>query len=561
MPEKPNELDPYYQWLAIPPSEQPPNHYRLLGLRLFEKNLEAIESMAEQRTAYLRTYQLSRHCDISQKLLNEVAAAKICLLNADRKAAYDSMLRSRLAKPAKPRAEKAVALKKAVPLAAEEDPRARAPADDTIEFTELAAEPTVGEAVAGYSRERPSTRRGPAGARPLAFLIGVAVTGFLGLFMAYSVLCLIFGPPADVLCIYYKADRAGTTVTARPGPDGTKTYAGGKQPAGKNPKDPPKVNPGPDGGFNAATSRVQGPATVMIAPPAGTPPATKKPSAGGEIVAGGTNTIFGREPVKTWHPPAFSPPVPERARTEFGTIKLAEHELTEAMVKRPRTGELQVRLPPNARIYVDHYVTVDPATKKQCVAGIRAGYTYKQDLARGPVLQGLSGTLFEDGNLSGLANYRASRRHGKMQFWDKNANPVYYGEFATGRKSGLVCWFVSGVPTLVQECDSGEIAAQYLVTFNGGRPTAVREEKLTPEEETTFRRAAGELATFESNVETGEQTVKSSLENDFKQYRAMVARAKFEYEAQKWLEFHESNSRAMGDGWGAALQRSGYNPP
>ena len=27
-----DEGDPYYRWLAIPPAQQPANHYRLLGL-------------------------------------------------------------------------------------------------------------------------------------------------------------------------------------------------------------------------------------------------------------------------------------------------------------------------------------------------------------------------------------------------------------------------------------------------------------------------------------------------------------------------------------------------
>ncbi len=29
-------FDPYHKWLGIPPDEQPANHYRLLGLELFE---------------------------------------------------------------------------------------------------------------------------------------------------------------------------------------------------------------------------------------------------------------------------------------------------------------------------------------------------------------------------------------------------------------------------------------------------------------------------------------------------------------------------------------------
>ena len=69
-------FDPYYKWLGIPPEEQPPNHYRLLGLRLFESDPEVIESASDQRMAHLRTYQTGQYSALSQKLLNEVAGAK-----------------------------------------------------------------------------------------------------------------------------------------------------------------------------------------------------------------------------------------------------------------------------------------------------------------------------------------------------------------------------------------------------------------------------------------------------------------------------------------------------
>ena len=44
-------FDPYYRWLGIPPGEQPPNHYRLLGVQLFEaaKVLQVLVSHSRQR--------------------------------------------------------------------------------------------------------------------------------------------------------------------------------------------------------------------------------------------------------------------------------------------------------------------------------------------------------------------------------------------------------------------------------------------------------------------------------------------------------------------------------
>ena len=91
------KFDPYYKWLGIPQTEQPPNYYRLLGVNLFESDCEVIESGANQRMHYLRTFQNGPNNEPSQKLLNEIAAARLCLLNPDRKFEYDDRLRLRLA--------------------------------------------------------------------------------------------------------------------------------------------------------------------------------------------------------------------------------------------------------------------------------------------------------------------------------------------------------------------------------------------------------------------------------------------------------------------------------
>jgi hypothetical protein len=90
-------LDPYYLWLGIPPDEQAANYYRLLGIRLFENNPEVIENAADRQMAHLRSFQLGQYADLSQTLLNEVAAAKVCLVQPQKKAAYDQKLRRRIA--------------------------------------------------------------------------------------------------------------------------------------------------------------------------------------------------------------------------------------------------------------------------------------------------------------------------------------------------------------------------------------------------------------------------------------------------------------------------------
>jgi len=109
------EFDPYYSWLGIPPHEQPPNYYRLLGLNLFEQNREAISNAADRQMAHLRTYQTGLHGAESQRLLNEVAQARICLLDFDEQLAYDAQLRSRLARTLSPSAALPVSVPTALP--------------------------------------------------------------------------------------------------------------------------------------------------------------------------------------------------------------------------------------------------------------------------------------------------------------------------------------------------------------------------------------------------------------------------------------------------------------
>ncbi len=92
-----SSFDPYHKWLGIPPKDQPPHHYRLLGIELFEPDVEVIESAANRLMAYLHDVATGDPTGLSQQLLNEIAAARICLVTPERKAAYDAQLRSAIA--------------------------------------------------------------------------------------------------------------------------------------------------------------------------------------------------------------------------------------------------------------------------------------------------------------------------------------------------------------------------------------------------------------------------------------------------------------------------------
>ncbi|MCE9557029.1 MAG: SUMF1/EgtB/PvdO family nonheme iron enzyme [Planctomycetes bacterium] len=119
-------FDPYFKWLAIPPEEQPPNHYRLLGVPLFMSDADVISHAADQRMAHMRSFQTGQQGAASQRLLTEISVARACLLDLEKKAEYDTELRRQVAiqKSASARAPKKIPARPAstavAPPAAEE---------------------------------------------------------------------------------------------------------------------------------------------------------------------------------------------------------------------------------------------------------------------------------------------------------------------------------------------------------------------------------------------------------------------------------------------------------
>jgi hypothetical protein len=89
-----DEFDPYRQWLGIEHAEQPVDHYRLLGLPRFEGDPEIIAAAADERMRHVRSFQTGPRGIHTQRLLNELAAAKLRLLDPKAKRLYDERLRA-----------------------------------------------------------------------------------------------------------------------------------------------------------------------------------------------------------------------------------------------------------------------------------------------------------------------------------------------------------------------------------------------------------------------------------------------------------------------------------
>jgi len=93
----PAGFDAYYEWLGIRPEQQPPDYYRLLGLDAFESNPSVIENAAKRQRLFVETFCGGSRDDHAQALLNQIAAARACLLDPSQKDGYDASLQSQLA--------------------------------------------------------------------------------------------------------------------------------------------------------------------------------------------------------------------------------------------------------------------------------------------------------------------------------------------------------------------------------------------------------------------------------------------------------------------------------
>jgi hypothetical protein len=271
-------FDPYHKWLGIPPHEQPANLYRLLGVSLFEPDLDVIASAADQRMAHLRGFQTGGNAALSQKLLNEVSRARVRLLDFNQKAAYDAELRSAIArisggagaagqnaasvKPASParpnpgagtprRAPNTVGLRRDLPpaLRAPENPAYEVGDNESQEAAPVAASvaltsPRAGSGFGAAAPRRAGPRRGNR------TLYGIVTGGILGLVIGYLLLTNL-NPKADFLGIFPDREEPPAGVMA----------ARGEGDDVKPVNRPPVKRP--------AKAPIENPETSKVAPPPG----------------------------------------------------------------------------------------------------------------------------------------------------------------------------------------------------------------------------------------------------------------------------------------------------
>jgi len=174
-------FDAYRKWLGIPPDEQPPHHYRLLGIGLFESDPDVITNAADRQMLHVRGFQGGKFSDLSQKTLNELAAARLCLLNPTKKREYDEWLQQQLAQREPPVAAPSAS----APLPAAASPPASEtapPSDPAAAFSQFPIRPSVGGPT--EIRTSPPRRKKKSDQTTIAVVLGVAAVGLAFLLWA-----------------------------------------------------------------------------------------------------------------------------------------------------------------------------------------------------------------------------------------------------------------------------------------------------------------------------------------------------------------------------------------
>jgi len=200
-------FDPLHQWLGIPPQEQPPHFYRLLGLRPFEDDPRAIENAADRQTLFLRQASSGPRGAIAEQLVQEIAKARHYLLNAHLKGEYDVALRHELSQ------------RRPVPAAASLPPHLLAGAAAPVASPVAPESPQVATDQASASPSVSVTSRGRA--RPRAKkkmtveLIKIAVGGVAGIAIAIWLLKAFFGMDVLGLSAPPKEQQAKASKSAK----------------------------------------------------------------------------------------------------------------------------------------------------------------------------------------------------------------------------------------------------------------------------------------------------------------------------------------------------------
>jgi len=474
-------FDPYLDWLGIPPSEQPPNHYRLLGLHPFEESREAIQTAVKSQTAWLEALRLGYHGAHAARLLSKVANAGACLVDPESKAAYDKRLREKLASTAR-----------------KGSAGAKWPSGSL-----------------GWADPAARTRWLAAGVLGTAQLMGVASFWLVVLLLirqgepsknASSALASqdIRGGDQDA-----GASRQATPPEKDPGTgDEEETLPIPPRPGGAMRAPPPKPGSPPLFGARKDTaSSIAAPTLAGAGSGVPSGPGAATASAGLPKTRPDSREIADRNaPHDPRRPdpndsmgqskgsPGRNPSGRSSGRTD-DSIDLGSGKLLQLRdFAVPRYTIEQAR---TYGIRVQHEDEFDEAY---------LGSDQERRL-NGPAV------AYREGQFKLVANYYGGERHGIAVLWIGEGQDWYWARYVGGRRDGNCCLFEAGEPTAICECASGRLVTLYLIADRKARKSFPGLDAALEDEEA--RLVLSDLSDAESEMEEIEDVFVEEIHSHF----------------------------------------------
>lgn len=500
---KESQFDPYYEWLGISQHEQPPDHYRLLGVKTFESDQVIIRAAAERQTAYLHTYKIGPQSEASQRLLNEVSQAKVCLLDPARKAEYDGQLRAATSKPSIAPVE-VPPIVEALPL-----PAATQTGPDIVDPTH----PIGKTSQRRPYKKQPRSSWGPA---LTIILLAIATIGLAISLLPTPKQSTRSGPPRNI-------ELKETEATP---PDAVKPKKGpAKQDESKlAPVRQRKSNKSPvptvaqlqeaksliviEGELAPqelldAVNRSETPAVryllyqmaidAAVAAHDSTVAFHAAEQMIGEFEVDGVDLrkkVGAHFPVVPAQPPVFS-----RIRMPSG------RELFVEELKPPPSRELKESFVFEAD---DAAMFVYKSQNNVHPEGVFM-FNQKKEL-NGPAL-----IIHANGRPKLFVKYAKNKRDGRLQYWDDAGFLVLLSEYKAGNKLGMTCLCKKGQPILIEEWETSQKPAPCLVELTNDGAKAISIAEASERQRAEFETASATLEQLESDLLKDETRWKTSF--------------------------------------------------
>lgn len=86
-------FDSYHKWLGIPPEQQPPHYYQLLGISVNEQDTEVIQAAAQRQRASIEDHLHGAHHREASQLIYEIDEAELTLLSPELREDYNKRVK------------------------------------------------------------------------------------------------------------------------------------------------------------------------------------------------------------------------------------------------------------------------------------------------------------------------------------------------------------------------------------------------------------------------------------------------------------------------------------